>query len=215
MKNIKLHQALKALRAAQNKLDQLPDALERTEAAIRDDPELTPEQQKHRITKAREEAVAAHRKLYAQLLNASETATDAARSVRTARAIEPEAQARIRDLLDRQRMAPGQVLDRAVQLRDDEMVAALRAELLWFGLDGRFEDASETIAACDRALADVGLGSEAENNRAVVELGETLPTAKAVAEFSGKAVTGTITPYDRLEKAYATGEGRQTESEDD
>jgi hypothetical protein len=175
--------------------------------AIRDDPELTPEQRKYREEKAYSEGRVEWRRRYAELEAGMEAAEEAAQVEYTARRIDPGAQARARSLLDRG-LTPSQVLDRARTLGDDEMVVALRTELLYFAADGRFADAQETIAACNQALAAIAMGAEQENNQALVDLEDARPKAKAVGEFVGKAVHGIATPRDRISLGYALGEGR-------
>jgi hypothetical protein len=106
-------------------------------------------------------------------------------------------------------LTASQIRERAVKLGDGEMVQALRAEMMWHGDRSGFADASETIAACDRTLAEIGRGNEAEHNRALVEIAEGREAREAVAEFAAKSVHGLAKPgVDRLKLAYATGEGR-------
>lgn len=176
--------------------------------AIRDDPELTPEQRKHREEKAYSEGRVEWKRRYAQLKADMEAADEAAQVEYTARRIDPGAQTRVRSLLDRG-LAPAKVLERARTLGDDEMVAALRTELLYFAADGEFADAQETIDACNRALAEVAIGAEQENNRALVDLEDARPKAQKVGEVVGKAVHGFATPTDRIALGYAMGDGRE------
>jgi hypothetical protein len=105
-------------------------------------------------------------------------------------------------------MKASQILDQAVKVGDGEMVQALRAEMMWHGDRSGFADALETISACDRTLAEMGKGNEAEHNRALVEIAELRKPLEARDEYAAKAVHGMATPADKLRKAYATGEGR-------
>ena len=208
-RNIALLHHIKTVRQGHEKMRSLVRQLERRERAIRESDEpLTEEQRASRIQKAREELRAEYRRVREQTTAAARAAKEAARTERTHRKSDPGTQTRVRTLLERG-LKPIQVLERAYELRDDEMVAALRTEMLWFGDGKGFADAQDVVTACDLALAEVGYGVEAENNAALIELDETLPKAEAVSRFAAKKVEGVATPHDRLVMAYATGAPRE------
>lgn len=192
------------MRKTRNELRALPRDLEERELAIREDPDLTEESKRIKLRQVRQEERSRQQRLHRELVKVGNEADEYVRRVRTHRPVDEAAQARVHKLLG-QEMAPSQILDRALELRDDEMVAALRAEMLWFGDKHGFADSRDTVAACDRALATIGRGGEQETSRGVVQVAKAATAVDEINEFAAKSVTGEATPHDRLRLAYAVG----------
>jgi hypothetical protein len=211
-KNTRLRHHLKTVvDGNQNRLA-IIHKLEAQERAIDDDPELTTDQKRRRKTQAQLDGQQKIRKLDAEIAHAAREAEEAAHEERRDRPLDPQAQARVRDLRAR-KVSVGSIRSRAKQNRDAETLAALRAELLYFDLDGDFADTRKIVAEIDRDLAEIGEGVEAANNRAIVELGDALAASDAVGEFALKKTLGQAAPVDRLRMAYATSAGRERDDD--
>lgn len=69
------------------------------------------------------------------------------------------------------------------------MVTALRSEMLWWGNEQGFADASETIEATERLLAEIGEGSERSNAKHALAL-RTLSSRSDPSPSSHSAQVG-------------------------
>jgi hypothetical protein len=201
----KLKEALAVFKQARAALEALPRELEQRIASI-DQADLMPGEREHQVKRARQEASSRFAQLNSQAEKAYRDGVALSREVRSARHVDESAARRVRELLGS--LTPGAVLDRAVEVGDPDMLAALRQELLWWApsTDG-FAEAPDLIARADQALADLGVGHEEVHNRAVVELARTAAPLPEITEFASKAAEGTASPEDRLRMAYAKGDG--------
>jgi hypothetical protein len=109
------------------------------------------------------------------------------------------AQARVKELLERG-LAPSVVLERAQELGDVNMVTALRTEMLFWGNEKGFADASQTIEATERTLAEIGQGDRRREARQALEL-RTLE--QAFETISEVALRGPIAGRGRIAIGYA------------
>jgi len=187
----------KALRA-------IPRALERREAAFRNNDELTPEALRTRLAQVREEYRAEQQRLHKGLLAAVARAERLEKEIRLKRPVGEAARRRAQGLL-RQGLSYDEIIKHAAGLQDVETIAALRSEALYHAGEGTFHDASSTVSACDRALARLSRGGDRSNERAIVEAAEARRALDEINDFVAKASLGTIGPHDRLRVAYAIG----------
>jgi hypothetical protein len=194
------------LRRVRRALRSLPRELEQRERDVMADEDLTTEARRIKLRQIRDEERSRQQKLHGRLAAASERAAEVATKIRSLRPVEETAQTRLRDLLARGH-AYDQILERAVENADDELVAALRWEAMYHGNGSRFADARSTVEACDRALAQVGRGGEQDNNQAILEVSDASRGLEEIGEFAAKSVLGEATPHDRLRLAYAVGPG--------
>lgn len=109
------------------------------------------------------------------------------------------AQARVKELLERG-LAPSVVLERAKELGDVSMVTALRTEMLFWGDEQGFADASQTIEATERTLAEIGHGDRRHEAKQALEL-RTLE--QAFTKISEVALRGATSGQDRIAIGYA------------
>lgn len=174
---------------------------------IENNPELTPEQKRGQIGRLEEEALAKHHKFNREIVKLQKEGKEWAKRVRADWPVDAAMVTRVRELR-REGVAPDTILKHAADLGDAQMVAALRADMLWFKGEDGFADASDTIHACERVLAEIGRGGEADVNFGLVRLEEATETVAAVDLYAGKTVIGHDTPHDTLTMAYATGAGR-------
>ncbi len=110
-----------------------------------------------------------------------------------------KAQARVKELLERG-LAPSVVLERAKELGDENIAIALRTEMLFFGNEKGFADASETIEATERGLAEIGQGSTRREAKQALEL-RTLE--QAFEKISEVALRGPTSGRDRIAVGFA------------
>lgn len=190
------------LRRVRRALRALPRELEQRERAVMEDDDLTTEARRIKLRQIREEERAKQQKLHQRQLNAISQADELAKKIRVRRPIEETAQARVRELLARG-LAHDQIIERAVELGDDEIVAALRSEALYHGDKHGFADASSTVEACDRALAQIGRGGEQDNNEAILNVADSRQALDEINEFAAKSALGQVTPHDRLKLGFA------------
>lgn len=127
------------------------------------------------------------------------------RGMRAARRVDAGAQGRVRTLLERG-LPAATIIERALQQGEPEVVAALRAEMPWWGDRNGFHDTDDVISACDRALAKIGHADEVQHNEAVVEFAKAAKGLPEILEFGAKAVGDQATPTDRLRMAYAAAD---------
>lgn len=172
---------------------------------ITESEDLTTEAKAIALRKLREEGLARHQKLTAEIEKLQAKADRWIKHVHVTRPVEDTAVARIRKLLDDGHTAAA-IIERAVEIGDTETLASLRSEMLWFGSRHGFADTTDTVAACDHALAQIGEGEdEREISRGLVQLREVAAPVAEIAEYSGKVALEQDTPHDLLKVAYATG----------
>lgn len=169
---------------------------------ITENPDLTSEARAIALRKLREEGFARHRKLTAEIESLLARTDEWAKHVRVTRPVDDAARERVRRMLD-DRITAAAILDRALEHGDAETVAALRAEMLWFGNKHGFADTADTLAACDRVLAEIGQGEERDVNRGLVRMREVSAPVADIAEYSGKVALEQDTPHDLLKVGYA------------
>lgn len=191
-------------RRVRQALRALPRELEQRERTVTNDPDLTTEARRIKLRQIREEERSKQQKLHQRLLNATSKAEELEKQIRVLRPIEDAAQVRVQKLLA-QGLVHDQIIERAVELGDDETIAALRWEAMYHGDKHGFADASSTVRACDLALAQVGRGGERENNRAILKVADSRQALDEINEFAAKAVLGMARPHDRLKLGYAVG----------
>jgi hypothetical protein len=175
---------------------------------IENDDDLTTEAKKIALRQLREEAYARHRKIWAEIERLQAKAEEWVKLVRVSRPVDDEARERVRDMLA-ERVPAARILERAVELGDAETIAALRAAMLWYGNKDGFADTKDTIAACDRALAEIARGEEGEVNRGLVRISEANQPVTETGEWAAKVQLEQDTPRDLLQLAYATGAGQE------
>lgn len=195
------------LQRVRRDLGDLPRRLEQRERSIRGDENLTAEMRKIRLRQVREEEQAKQQKLHRRRTEISEEMARSITQGRVGRPVDEMARARVRDLLDRG-LSHSQVLDQAVKLNDDDTVEALRWEAMYHGTSDGFADGSDTVEACDRALARIGRGGQRAVAQAIVRAQKTARGIDEIDRFAAKAVHGSITPFDRLSFGHAvSGDG--------
>ncbi|MFN2467035.1 MAG: hypothetical protein ABR521_02725 [Gaiellaceae bacterium] len=188
------------LREVVEGLRDLPARLNAELAAIADDPRRTPEGKALDAQEARERAKQANAQLLERGRSAFESATGEARRIRSSRRVDTALLGQAERLLDR--VAPADVLARAVELGDVELIAAARRALAYHTAEGRFVDAGRLVAAADEALAAVsGDGAERRENAAAVELRQAGEALETLAPFAARAAAGV--PVDRIAQGYA------------
>ena len=192
------------LRRVRRLLRALPGELEQRERAVLEDADLTTEARRIKLRQIREEERSKQQKLHQRLLAATSHAEELAKKIRVRRPIEETAQARVQELIARG-LAHNAIIERAVELGDDEIIAALRSEALYHGDKHGFADATSTVEACDRALAEVGRGGDQENNQAILDVADAREAVDEINEFAAKSVLGQATPQDRLRLGFAVG----------
>jgi hypothetical protein len=175
---------------ARDALRALPGRLEADIAAIRADEWAPGEEKELRIKKARADAAQKWPPLREKAQRALEEAEDLIRRARSAYRVNQSAQARVRHLLGERKLAPDTILRQARELRDAETVAALRAEMLYWGNEDGFADAEETILACERALGELDVGNYAEHARIAAELREFAGQLQPVVELASLSAEG-------------------------
>lgn len=175
---------------------------------IKNDPSLTAEQRKHKLGELAATGRAQHLALTDKWARLNEKADSQSRKTRGLMPVDESATVRVRDLI-KGGMADDLIITKAVELGDDDMLEALRRERLWHNDGKTFHQADDTIAACDRALAEIGRGEGLRNmNQALVDIAEIREPMSTVIEYAGKVALDADLPYDTLRLAYATGEGR-------
>lgn len=191
------------LATARKALLALPRERELALRAILGNDQLTEAQKEIRTKRVRREYARKFEQLKTAANTAFGSAQEAVREMRVNRLLDAGAQGRVRRLLERG-LAPSKVLERAVELKDADTIAALRAEALYWGDGDKFIDAIKTIEACDRALAEVGTGNEAEHNQAALDLAELSGGLPEIERFAALSVQDAAKPgRDRLRLAYA------------
>lgn len=193
------------LRRVRRALTDLPRELEQRERTVVDDPDLTAEARKIKLRQIREEERAKQQKLHGRMTSAATKATVLEKKIRAKRAtlVDEPISNKVRDMLARG-VAPNTILERAVELHDDETVAALRAEMSYYRGEDGFADTTDTVAACDRALAEIGQEGDRDSSHAIINVTEAKRAVPEIEEFAAKAVLGQITPHDRIKLGYAT-----------
>jgi hypothetical protein len=174
-------------------------------------PELTPEQKAVALERLQKEGLARHHKFGIEIEKLQKRADAWTNHVRVNRSVDETARSRVRELLERGVPAQEQIA-RAVEIGDSEHVAALRAEMRWFGDKSGFADTADTIHACDLALAQIGRGGEDDVNDGLVQIAEANKSVADISVYSGKVALGQDKPIDTLTVAYATGEGRESDA---
>jgi hypothetical protein len=178
---------------------------------IGEDTDLTSEAKVIALRKLNDEGLATHTKLTTEIQRLQARADEYAK-LRATRPVDAAARVRTEKLIAKG-FAFNQIIDRAVENADPEIVAALRLEALYHGDKHGFVDVPATIEACDRALAQIAHGEEREVNRGLVRLREVAEPVDATGEYSAKVALGQDTPLDLLTVAFATGSGRQEDDD--
>lgn len=171
---------------------------------IDENPDLTEEAKSIARRKLQAEGMGRHQQLTAEIEKLQAQNDQWAKHVYVTRPVDDAAREQVRRLLD-DKVTASAIIERALEIGDAEIVAALRSVMLWFGTKDGFADTADTIAACNRALAEIGQGEEREINRGLVRLSEVSAPVAEIAEYSGKVQLGEDTPHDLLKVAYATG----------
>jgi hypothetical protein len=190
---------------ARKKMHDLPDTVDRKVTAIREDEWLTPEQRTVKEKEIRAEAMETWRTLTAEADYAYKCAQDLIRSSRIDQKPREDARERVNRLLDGG-TAPLHVLRQAVQQGDEETVIALRSAMHYWKPEGvkEFPDASETIIACDRALADLAVGEgERERSKAAAQLADARAGLETVQLFAMQGAEGSAKGKSRIAAAHA------------
>jgi hypothetical protein len=118
-------------------------------------------------------------------------------------------QAHARRLLREDGLAANEILDRAVENGDMEMIDAVRAELEYHGdKKNGFADTRAALEGCDRAAAKLG-GHQGERYAANLRANAAKDEVEQVAQYAAKVHMGADTPHDTLTFAFATGAGKQ------
>jgi len=102
------------------------------------------------------------------------------------------ARERVRALLERD-VPAGDILERAVELEDENVVTALRHELLWKGKTAEGDAVPEVaalIGACDEVIATISTGDARAESMAAVALRERAPALEALAEVAVLTAAG-------------------------
>lgn len=161
------------------------------------------------LAKARQDG---HRRIERTLASAQESLGFAQELVQRSRVnanAGEKAQARVKELLERG-LAPSAVLERAKELRDENMATALRTEMLFWGNEKGFVDASEMIEGTERTLAEIGKGSTRKEARQALELRTLEQSFKSISEV---ALRGPTSSRDRIGLGYALEAMKQGESQ--
>jgi hypothetical protein len=201
-----LKEHLRTLIRSRERMHELPRELEQEFYAITDDIDLTGESRDIYVRQARDKARSAFRKHDRAADHAFREADDLINRVRVTRKVDVGAQSRVRSLLQ-QGFAPSRVRQRARDLKDDEMLAALRTELLYFGDGKNWADAEETMRLIGQDLVEVGLPHEQEFERLALEIGDIVKPLPEIREFAAKYIEGTARQSDlassRLRMGFA------------
>lgn len=203
----------RAIAKASRELHESARQTKQRKREITSNEDLTTEARKIALRKLREEGFARHRQLVAEIERLQTKADEWVKKVRVNRPVEDAARVQVRRLLD-EGVPASRIIERALEIGDAEMVAALRTQMLWFGTKDGFADTRDTLAACDRALAQIAPGEEAEHNRGLLRIDEANQPVAEVAEYSAKVQLEQDTPRDLLKLAFATGAGRRQEDDD-
>lgn len=151
-----------------------------------------------RIARARAEASGRVRGAAADAREALELARGFVASELNRAQASPQAEERIRRLIDL-RKAPNEIHARAVQLRDREMLAALRREISW----GLVEAGEELVRDLDRSIAAL----TPDGGDQLAELLDAIDTSavREAEKLVNSIVAGDNHGRARLAFAYATG----------
>jgi hypothetical protein len=197
---------------ARDALRELPRKLEADIAAVERDEDLPGEIKERRIKKLRADASRKWPALRDEAARALEEAEDLVRRARTGYKVDSAAQSRVRHLLHERGVTPIGLLDQARSHDDLGTIAALRAELLYWGNEGGFTEAQEAIAACEQALAELDVGDYAEQAQLSTDLRTFVEELEPVVRFAMFATEGT-NPSEiaraRMTAARALGEDGQ------
>jgi predicted regulator of Ras-like GTPase activity (Roadblock/LC7/MglB family) len=196
----------RAFEKARDRLRQIPDELAAELDAIVHNWELPDETKRERTRKARGAAAREAEGLIAEAREALAFGAEQTQRMRTRRGVLSEQRLRVHRLLERG-VTPGEILSRAMQLRDPETIAALRAELLWAGdtlVEGEAGgEIEELMCECDRGLALVSTGDEKAANTAAVNLRESAAGFDELAQLAVKAAAGGPIASERMKLGYA------------
>lgn len=201
-----LAQAIRAMREAKQQIRQLGNEDTARRREIRNDRDLTSEARAIALRKLTEENRAKVASLRQKYNQAKANAERFAKHVENVINVDPEARARVRELLD-EGFAPSQIRQRARDLGDHKALTALLIEMRWFGAGGQFADSRETIDACHRDLAELGHGDISENSRLVLDADVAKKGAPETAAFAETAIDGSPSDVSmaRLRMAFADG----------
>jgi hypothetical protein len=192
------------LRRRLEKLQELRRNLDQETAAIRQRTYRIEDDRQADLDKVTREA---SRRIEQTLASAQESlrfASELTHDKRVNARVDAGAQARVRELLARE-LAPSAILARAHELGDADTVTALRSEMLWWGDKRGFADASETIEATERALAEIAEGSSRHDARRALELRSLEEAVENVAVFA----LGNGSPRARIAAGYAMEEAKR------
>lgn len=209
--SLDLRRDLANLTALRRQFRQIPRELEARERQIREDDELTEEQKRAKIRRAREDL----RAKQARIVDQFDAVVDDfnvhyEQHGRTQRA-EPEVYDRVRDLL-REGHSPQALIRQALTDGDPDTIYAVKAEAKYAGAPpahgakrgsgSSFPDPDEIDRACDLALA--GLGDE--RSILALQAESTFEPMETLEQFATKAVAGQATPKDRIASGFAQGD---------
>lgn len=186
-------------KSLRRQLRQLPRDLERQEREIGENEDLTTEARAIKLRQVREKERTRQSKLQRELAGTYEKADRLAKQSWNeggTRAAHNRVQKMLADGISADR-----IIERALELDDDDLIRALRGEVNYIGNKDGWSDARATINACNKALARLGSDEAA----ALVEIDKLRVPLDKLAEFAAKSVDGSATPHDRLSLAYALG----------
>jgi nucleotide-binding universal stress UspA family protein len=179
------------LERAMDELAQISNRREQRVTEIRDDPDITVEEKRIMIDRVFDEERRRFDRFKRQADSAYNAAKELARRTQVNAKPAQEATERVRELL-RRGLTHGQVLERARELGDMDMVVAARTEALWHGSkDAGFVDTAATITAANRILAEDGLAFDSDQARAILDLERTARPLKEITELAALSVDRT------------------------
>lgn len=207
-----LEQHKRGLKKTRAALEQLPDERQDKIDAIRRDVGLTEGAKALHIKAVEAEMRKKRLKLEEDAVERAAAVNEIKKRLRVNRQVEPVAQDRVRGLLQERKVPPMDVLQHAFKIGDAEAVAALRAELLYYGTEDEFQDASEVIDACDYALGELGSDTDAEAHRLINEIGDVarpLPQIIRLAQTAEVSDRGEALIAARLDAGHAINDAKR------
>jgi hypothetical protein len=184
------------------------DQTRQQRAALKGDDTITAGARKQKLETLRIESEKKFRKLTAEIDKLS-TQHEREQTKLRRLPVDSAKQAHARRLLREDGLSASEILDRAVENGDMEMIDAVRAELEYHGdKKSGFADTRAAIEGCDRAAARLG-GYQGERYAANLRANAAKDEVEQVARYAAKVHTGEATPHDTLTFAFATGAGRE------
>ena len=208
----KLNGHKRALEKTRAALEAYPDEREKKIKTIQRDVGLTEAAKALRIKAAVDEMRKKRVKLEQDADEHAAAVIEIKKRLRVKRQVEPVAQDRVRSLLCERKVPPVDVLQHARKVGDVEAVAALRAEMLFYGTEDQFHDAGDVLDACDLVMGELGDDNEAEAHRRITEIGEIaepLPAIIKLARVADVSDRGAALVSARLEAGLAISDAER------